>query len=147
MPASGRCERVFPWNRQEVAESLRAVLAPHRHPSDILDRASFDRTCWVAIVAGRVVGTIGLFRTLDDFREALHLGGFAVAPEAGRRGIGSRLLRHAIAEARASGVAFLRLETSDAGDESLAQPLYEACGFGVTRTRENAWGKAHWTTI
>jgi ribosomal protein S18 acetylase RimI-like enzyme len=101
----------------------------------------------VALVEGEVVGTIGLFRTLEDFREALHLGWFAVAPEARRSGIGSRLLLHAIEEARASGVAFLRLETSDAGDESLAQPLYDACGFRVTRTRVNSWGRAHWTTI
>jgi hypothetical protein len=32
-------------------------------------------------------------------------------------------------------------------DERLALPLYEAFRFAVTRTRENAWGKAHWTTI
>jgi ribosomal protein S18 acetylase RimI-like enzyme len=141
------CERVFPWNRPEVGDGLRAVLAPHRHPAEILERASFDRTCWVALLDGEVVGAIGLFRQLEDFRTALHLGWFAVAPEVRRQGIGSRLLRHAIGEAEASGVGFLRLETSDSGDERLAQPLYEAFGFAVTRTRENAWGKAHWTTI
>ena len=145
--AIGLCERVFPWNRQEVRDGLRAVLAPHRFPSEILERASFDRTCWVAVRDGDVVGTIGLFRRLEDFRAALHLGWFAVAPEARRRGIGSRLLRHAIREAEASGAACLRLETSDASDERLAQSLYEAFGFGVTRTRENAWGRARWTTI
>ena len=141
------CERVFPWNRLEVGEGLRAVLAPHRHPAEILERASFDRTCWVAVLDGGVVGTIGLFRRLQDYRTALHLGWFAVAPEARRRGIGSRLLRHATAEAEASGVTFLRLETSDSGDERLAQPLYEAFGFRVTRTQENTWGRARWTTI
>ena len=101
----------------------------------------------MAASTGGVVGTIGLFRMLGDFREALHLGWFAVAPRARRRGIGSLLLRHAIAEAAASGVAVLRLETSDAGDERLAQPLYDAFGFGVTRTRQESWGGARWTTI
>jgi ribosomal protein S18 acetylase RimI-like enzyme len=142
------CERVFPWNQPEAAEALRASLAPHRHPAELLDRAAFDRTCWVATLEGAVAGTINLYRKLDDWREALHLGWFAVAPEARRRGIGTTLLRHAVTEAEASGVPFLRLETSDSGDERFAQPLYEAFGFAVVRTRQDSWGsRARWTTI
>jgi hypothetical protein len=46
------CGRVSPWDRDEAAEGLRAVLAPHRHPSEIRLRSSFDRTCWVGEAAG-----------------------------------------------------------------------------------------------
>ena len=141
------CERVFLWNRQEAAEGLRAALLPHRFPSDLLERGCFDRTGWVAVLDGAVVGTINLHRHLDDYHEALHLGWFAVAPHVRRRGIGTALLRLAVTEAEASGAAVLRLVTSDSGDEQLSQPLYEVWGFPVVRTRPESWGRARWTTI
>ena len=140
------CRLVFPWNG-EAATAPCAALAPHRHPSDLLDHGCFDRVCWVALLEGAVAGMIDLHRQLDDFRDALHIGWLAVAPARRRRGIGAALLRLAVAEANASGVAALRLVTSDSGDEILSQPLYEAFGFGIVRTRPESWGRANWTTI
>ena len=58
----------------------------------------------------------------------------AVRPDRQRQGIGTALLRHAIATARAEGFRLLEIGTGDSGTGQIA--LYERCGFvrcGVDR--------------
>lgn len=98
---------------------------------------------WIALDANdAAVGISGLYRLRKDQREAVWLGWYAVHPAARGKGIGGALLRHAIQEARATGVAYLRLYTSDtdyidgSGD---AQVVYEKHGLHVIST-QNVFG-------
>ncbi|MBC3438232.1 GNAT family N-acetyltransferase [Pseudomonas sp. BW16M2] len=61
--------------------------------------------------------------------DALWLYNLAVAPQARGRGFGTRLLRGAIARARAAGHGRLQLDVD--ADNQLAQRLYRAHGFQV----------------
>ena len=80
---------------------------------------------WVAEAEGRIVGTSGLRLPR---RGQVPVGGeilnMFTVPVLRRRGVGSELLRLAIAEARARGLPRLRLQPTDDG-----RPLYERAGF------------------
>ncbi len=93
---------------------------------------------WVAVdEADRVLGTVGLYETGDG---VLWLGWFCTAPEARGRGVGRRLLNHAIDTARSEGQSSLRLYTSTDPNEAAAQILYERMGSRVTtRMRPFLW--------
>jgi ribosomal protein S18 acetylase RimI-like enzyme len=140
-------ERVFPWPDCVPGDALRAIFEPHLFPADLLQRSIFARVCWVAIFENRLAGTIGLYRKLDDYREALHLGWFCVEPAFRRQGIGRMLLSHAVAQAEQAGADFLRLDTSDWQDERYAQPLYEEFGFTIIRTKADHYHGVEWTEI
>jgi len=84
----------------------------------------------VAAAAGRVLGyTVAWF--VD---EGVHLMNIAVRKDTQRRGVGRRLMRHLLREARSAGKAVIILEVrvSNSG----AQAFYESFGFakfGVRR--------------
>lgn len=73
-----------------------------------------DNHGYVAVLDGRVVGHVGLTRCWIDAEprlvEALVLSPLSVAPEVQRRGVGSALLRHAVAAADGSGAPAVFLE-------------------------------------
>jgi ribosomal-protein-alanine N-acetyltransferase len=85
---------------------------------------------WVAVEAGRVLGyTVAWF--VD---EGVHLMNIAVRKDCQRRGVGRRLIRHLVRQARSAGkiVIILEVRMSNAG----AQAFYESFGFakfGVRR--------------
>ena len=128
--------RCFP--RQTLFERLSFLaIANHRSPhmrrmmawvgvADFLD-------FWGAIdqQTGTLLGTTGLYQYIHDATEAVWLAWFCVAPEARRRGIGSRLLDFSIEEAKRTGRKYLRLYTSDRSGEAAAQILYESRGLEV----------------
>jgi predicted N-acetyltransferase YhbS len=67
-------------------------------------RRPADELAFVAIERGRVVGTVRLWHVWAGAdRPALLLGPLAVDPKERNRGIGSKLVRHAIAAARRLG--------------------------------------------
>jgi len=53
----------------------------------------------------------------------------AVDPDHQRRGIGTALVRHALARVRAAGMAMAMVETSDDPGHAPARASYEAAGF------------------
>lgn len=73
-----------------------------------------DNHGYVAEHEGLIVGHVGLTRCWIDAEprlvEALVLSPLSVAPEHQRRGVGAALLRHAVAEAAASGAPAVFLE-------------------------------------
>jgi len=96
------------------------------------DLESGELAAWVCLVGGAVVAASGLARPASsEVRaelalrpgEALILNMYTI-PAYRRRGIGSRLLALAVEEARALGVAALRLQSTDDG-----RPIYERAGF------------------
>ena len=86
----------------EVVPLQRALMARH------------DNHGYVAVLDDRVVGHVGLTRCWIDAEprlvEALVLSPLSVAPEVQRRGVGSALLRHAVAAADGSGAPAVFLE-------------------------------------
>ena len=77
-----------------------------------------------------VVG-FSLFRSVADESELLLL---AVSPERCREGIGSRLLSHFMAQARANGASRVHLEVRDGNS---AIHMYKAAGFTPVGRRRN----------
>ena len=79
---------------------------------------------WVAMHAGRLVGTFGLERAGPD---AMELRRMYVDAAARRAGIGRRMLAYAEEECRRRGVARLVLSTAEIQDAALA--LYRGSGY------------------
>ncbi|MBI5140640.1 MAG: ribosomal protein S18-alanine N-acetyltransferase [Nitrospirae bacterium] len=79
---------------------------------------------WVAVSAdGRVIGFI-ICRRVEDGGEVLKL---AVSPSMRRRGIGGKLLRHAMGELKKLGVVRVSLEVRESNAAAIG--LYERFGF------------------
>jgi predicted N-acetyltransferase YhbS len=98
-------------------------------------RLPAERLSLVAIEDGRIVGTVRLWPiTAGPEREALLLGPLAVDPAYRNRGIGSGLMRRAIARARMFGHRAIVL----VGDT----PYYGRFGFSADQTGE-LWMPGH----
>ena len=94
-----------------------------------IELANKGARCWVADVAGQVVGALVFWRVLDE----AHLTTIAVHPAFRRRGIARQLLQTAMDAAYAEGARIYHLEVR-AGNEP-AQKLYESFGFEVAGRR------------
>ena len=92
-------------------------------------RVPADGLSLVAVEHGRIVGTVRLWHvTVGPGRPALLLGPLAVDPAHRNRGIGSTLMRRAIARARIAGHRVILL----VGDA----PYYSRFGFSAATTGE-----------
>jgi predicted N-acetyltransferase YhbS len=90
-------------------------------------RRPADGLALVAVERGRVVGTVRLWHvTAGPGRAALLLGPLAVHPDYRNRGIGTALMRRAIAQARLAGHQAVLL----VGDA----PYYARFGFSIADT-------------
>jgi [ribosomal protein S18]-alanine N-acetyltransferase len=78
---------------------------------------------------GRVVAFCTCWVIFDE----LHINTVAVAPEQRRKGIGTALLRHVIADALASGAGKATLEVRESNEAALA--TYSRLGFRVAARR------------
>ena len=125
-PLQNPFERVSFWAIANRNSPLMRGMMAFVGVADILD-------FWGAIdqETGTLVGTTGLYQYTRDAAEAVWLAWFCVAPEARRRGIGSRLLDFSIEEAKRTGRKYLRLYTSDRPGAAAAQILYESRGLEV----------------
>lgn len=131
----------------EILGCLAAAFAPFRrqytevaYAATVLDERRLSRRMsrMTVLVAagpgGRVLGTISVKSVSPPHA---HLRGMAVLPEAQGQGVGSRLLRRAVAWARAEGHGVVTLETTEVLRE--AGRFYRSRGFRETgRTRR--WG-------
>ena len=84
---------------------------------------------YVAREGDRVLGMVNIQKTIST-AEGGPVGSFedfVVRPELRGRGLGTRLIRHAIEESRKAGLLRLILLTD--GDNANAQRLYERAGF------------------
>lgn len=124
-------EAFAPFRRQYTEEAYAATVLDGRR----LARRMSRMTVLVAVGPGRrVLGTISVKSVSPPHA---HLRGMAVLPGAQGQGVGSRLLRRAVARARAEGHGVVTLETTDVLRE--AGRFYRARGFRETgRTRR--WG-------
>jgi predicted N-acetyltransferase YhbS len=104
-----------PGRKKKSSEKLRRG----RRPSEGLAFVARDG-------ASRVVGTVRLWDVAVGERAALLLGPLAVEPSLKGAGVGSALMRHAVAEAARLGHKAILL----VGDA----PYYERFGFSVEKT-------------
>lgn len=100
----------------------------------ILENEAIGRI-YVAREGARVLGMVSILRTVSTAEggAAGLLEDLVVRPECRGRGVGSRLLAHAIARAQADGLLRLILLTD--GDNASAQRLYERAGFRFSGMR------------
>lgn len=102
-------------------------------------RIALAAVCPLAFLRLQIIGDVGLLKIGDDpagffvvkylpGREA-HLWYMAVEPEHRGRGLGSRLLEHALGRAARAGYKTIKLETEEG---SPAVRLYQRHGFAVT---------------
>ena len=96
--------------------------------SELTQRST--RIYLVARVSHRVVGYLGMFRSLDD----AHVTTLAVDPEWRRRAIGTRLMAAAARAAIARGCQNLTLEVRMSNDP--ARRLYRRFGFAPAGVRK-----------
>ena len=66
-------------------------------------------------------------------RDELYLANFGVSPNLRGTGIGSKILKHKIAEARQQGYRLMSLDVSTQNPK--AEALYQRLGFAVTQTK------------
>jgi len=105
----------------------RAETAPgSAHALDLSGLHSADVTFWSAWDAEEVVGVGALRRLTDEHGE---IKSMHTAEAARGRGIGSAMLRHIMAAARASGMSRLSLETGSWPYFEPARMLYARHGF------------------
>jgi tRNA threonylcarbamoyladenosine biosynthesis protein TsaB len=123
-----------------AAQRIAKLPLTAAEPLAMLHRSCFPDDPWNGEAMSRVLGLSGCFghlawergepcgfvlaRDLGDECEILSIG---VEPAARRRGLGGRLLRAGIAEARRRGAASVVLEV--ASDNTAARRLYTALGF------------------
>lgn len=122
---------VFPIQAEEPASvAFPASLNPQKFKEILRQYQVPELKYWVVIdSSGKVVGTIGLYCYENDKHEAFWLGWFCVHPDVRKKGVGTRLLRFSIENARNQGKKFLRLWTSTSPNEQDAHRLYERHEF------------------
>jgi predicted N-acetyltransferase YhbS len=104
-----------PGRRKKASEKLRR----HRLPAEGLALVAQEE-------CGRIVGSVRLWHVMAGTTPALLLGPLAVAPEAQGCGVGSKLMRRALAEAAFAGHGAILL----VGDA----PYYARFGFSAAGT-------------
>jgi ribosomal protein S18 acetylase RimI-like enzyme len=130
------------WKRTVVAEANRRVVGIVQAG----DFPDFTITPRLVYLAMRVFGPIKLVRLLPRLRArgrvqpkrprgAYHIAEIDVDPSCRNQGIGSALLDHVEAEAKAGGHALMSLTTTTINP---ARHLYERHGFRVVETKTDA---------
>lgn len=110
-------------SRAELPYSLLLLADPSK---EIVDSYIRRGQCFVAELQGRAVG---VYVIVDTRPQTVELVNVAVAePEQGK-GIGKRLVQHAIETARTLGYKTIELGTGNSGIGQLA--LYQKCGFRI----------------
>lgn len=119
-----------------LAALERATWSPESSPTpEVTDELPFfagERTperAWVALVDGRIVGSVlvGPGIPIPAHRHVAHLRGLSVDPRAQGRGVGRRLVEHALGELGRRGIQKVRSRVLSTNVPSLA--LHRACGF------------------
>lgn len=102
----------FPWGRANFADSMRCGYS-----------------CWVCRVDQQLAGYLVLMLAVDE----AHLLTIGVAERHQRRGLGARLLRHAMGVGLAGGARTLLLEVRPSNAKALA--MYRHFGFAQIGVR------------
>jgi ribosomal-protein-alanine N-acetyltransferase len=94
---------------------------PHSFRYELTDNPA--SRCWVAESDGRIIAMLVGWLIVDE----IHIATLATHPAFRRRGIGKRLLLHALRAARAEGAVEAFLEVRESNET--AQEMYRSFGF------------------
>jgi ribosomal-protein-alanine N-acetyltransferase len=136
--------RLRAMTRDDLAQVLRIERDSFEHPwpksafENELD-VPFSRSQVVhpSDAPGKVVGYIVRWHVADE----MHLLNLATAPSVRGLGLGRRLLRLLLAEARRKRATVVTLEVSEGN--TAARSLYESLGFRVVRKRRDYYAPRH----
>lgn len=109
---------------QPIPYELLLLADPSRR---VIDSYIHRGTCYAASDQTDIVGVYVLLSTNANTMEIMNI---AVKEEVQGRGIGTKLLYHAIAEAKRLGASILEIGTGNSSVKQLR--LYQACGFRIT---------------
>jgi putative acetyltransferase len=112
--------------REHLEDLAPTAPAESRHALDLDALRGSDVRMWVARDGSQVIGTVALV-AIDAGHEELK--SMRTAPERRGEGIASRLLAHALDDARARGVVRVSLETGSMDFFAPARALYARAGF------------------
>ena len=124
---------LLPMNLSDLAEVLAIEYRLYSFPwsrGNFTDSISSGYSCWVCRAGSELVGYRVFMMAVDD----AHLLNIGVAEKWQGKGLGARLLRHAMITARQSGALNLLLEVRASNTSALV--LYRHFGFqqiGVRR--------------
>jgi len=130
-PASEiKIESMDPRHFRPILKIERSVFKDPWTAASFLEVMSFSPNNWVAILDGQLVGYVVTQWVLDE----IHILNVAVAPNTQRQGVGSKLLRHVIAEGQQHAMRdmFLEVRIGNSG----AITLYERFGFKMLTVRK-----------
>ena len=117
---------VAPLMALHIREARATAPPENRHVMEPAALADPQIAFWTARIDGAVAGMIALKQVEPGHGE---IKSMRTAPEYLRRGVGRRLLDHALAEARARGLSRVSLETGTHPHFIAANAMYEAAGF------------------
>ncbi|TMV49515.1 GNAT family N-acetyltransferase [Paenibacillus mesophilus] len=110
------------------AEALPMELLLLADPSrTLVEEYTARGQCFVAVQADSVIGVYVLLPTRPETVELVNV---AVSENEQGKGIGKRLVLHAVEQARAQGYRTIEVGTGSTGVVQLA--LYQKCGFRMT---------------
>ena len=131
-------QSVFPAHHEQAMKEFNSALDPsyplnpdHSETKQFFVIGSFEFWVFKNPYSGEVIGSVGLYETRADQREAVWLGWFCVSSQARGLGAGTKLLGFATEMAKSRGKKYLRLDTNRPTNEGEqhAQELYEKKGF------------------
>ncbi len=118
--------RVVDLLRTHVTTARAATARCSAHALDVDGLRAPDITFWAAWEGEALLGVGALKRLTDEHGE---IKSMHTAEAARRRGVGSAMLRHVVAVARARGMTRLSLETGSSAFFEPARALYRRHGF------------------
>ena len=119
--------------RLKKAENPPLTLLMLADPSEILVKKYVEKgLCYIAEEERQVIGAYVL---LPVKKEKMELINIAIAEAYQGKGLGKRLVMHAIEEAREQGYKVMEVGTGNSSIGQLA--LYQKCGFRITHVEKD----------
>jgi GNAT superfamily N-acetyltransferase len=115
---------------------LKASLTPDKSKEFFKKYDLKTTKYWIALDSnGNVVGTTGFYALKYDENEAYWLGWYCVDKNLRGMGVGRKLLKFIINEAKKNGKKWLRLYTSKDPNEKRANEIYDKVGFKPIKSK------------
>ncbi|WP_254546163.1 ribosomal protein S18-alanine N-acetyltransferase [Halomarina pelagica] len=139
-PGGGASPTIRPAARADLLEIYRIERAvfPQPWPYEAFERFLGEPAFLVAEADRRVAGYVVADVTPNFGRDIGHVKDFAVHPDYQGRGVGTALLRRALAVVEGRGAGYVKLEVRESNEPAIR--LYRRHGFEYRRTVPRYYG-------